>query len=354
MSAISTIKLYYCRFPLKIIYKLSFGNIRNFDTLLIETEDTNGIKGYGEATFLPGYGSEDPKESFHKSVEIGSKILNHDAKNALDVLRSYKEQNPFLITAFVTSIEHFSKQFSFREVKLPIIGLVNVANANIKEEVESLISGGYQIVKVKVGIDSLKDDLEKIGLIDKYADGNLKIRVDANQSLETKSVEEIVKDFSPFNLQLLEQPFKKNNFQKHMELKEKAEFPIMLDESIWGFDDIKLVSEKYLPDFVKLKLQKCGGFSQFKSMINYLKEKKIGVIIGNGVQTDLNCIIEGEAYKQCNLSEAAENIGFLKLYTPITRNEIKVENGHMSFYDEPIEVNSELIDSHTIIKKTIS
>jgi L-alanine-DL-glutamate epimerase-like enolase superfamily enzyme len=127
----------------------------------------------------------------------------------------------------------------------------------------------------------------------------------------------------------------------------------MLDESIWDFADIDLVHEQGISDYIKLKLQKCFGLSHFEDMVNYLKEKEFNIIIGNGVQTDLNCILESEIYDRCSLTEASENIGFEKLGTRVTENLIEVEGGHLRTKIEPIKLDRVTIETNTILSKTV-
>ena len=345
--------MHYCKFPLNIGYKLSYGTINSFDTILIEIENSEGKISYGEATFLEGYSSEKPEASFFNGMKLAQNVLNLDLAKSIETANRFRNDNPFLVSAFISAIEGFSKVYSFDRIKVPIIGLINEEHApEIKKKIESLIAGGYNVIKTKIG-NSLENDLKKLELIDKYADGRLKIRVDANQALENKNIDEIINDFSSFNIQYLEQPFEKENFDKHQELNSRSEFPIMLDESIWDFQDIDKVHEKSIAEYIKLKLQKCGGMVQFEAMINYLKERKINIIIGNGVQTDLNCLLEAQIYNKCNLTEAAENIGFAKLSEPITKNKIMVREGNILVMDKPIELDKRVIEKYVISEKII-
>jgi L-alanine-DL-glutamate epimerase-like enolase superfamily enzyme len=353
MTVVTGVNIYHCKFPLKIDYKLAYGTISTYDTIILEMTDQTGSVSYGEATFLPGYSDEMAYNCFNVSLEIGNKVLNLETNEALAHIRMYKERYPFLSTAFACCIEGFSRKYSNKEISVPIIGLINVeSEESIKETVEELIENNYKVVKTKIGHDSRKSDIKKLGLIEKYADGNLKIRVDANQSMENQNVDNIVKELTGFNLQLLEQPFKKDNLEKHLELSERAPFPIMLDESIWDYDDIDLIVDTSLSKYIKLKLQKCGSLSQFEKMINYARDKGIEVVIGNGVQTDLNCILEAGVYDRCKLTESAENIGFSKLTTPITKNNISIKGGHILIVDEAIEVDNRTIERYaTSLKK---
>ena len=347
MSAISKITIRLCEFPLTVHYMLSYGTVRNFDTILVEVENDNGETNIGEATFLPGYGDEIPDDCFDVSRRFAASILGKDHAEASHIIEEHRNKYPFLTTGFQTTMEGFQRNYSNRRIEVPVIGLINdEADEKIKRDVEELVSNNFEVVKAKVGNLSYEKDLRKIETIDRYADGALKIRVDANQSLEDHDIRDIVRDFSAVNLELLEQPFGKKNIDKHAELNELAPFPVMLDESIWDFADIDRVSERSAGEYIKLKLQKCGSLSQFEAMIRHIRRKGIKPIMGNGVQTDLNCILEGLVFDRCGLVEPAENIGFLKMTESVTGNTIDVRDGHMAFVDEPIEVDMDRVKQY--------
>jgi L-alanine-DL-glutamate epimerase-like enolase superfamily enzyme len=354
MPTLSQIKIFYCKFPLQIRYNLSYGALNFFNTIILEIKDSEGNIGYGEATFLEGYSPEKPDESYDTCLKISENILKLPSADAISKLQEWRKTNPFLTSAIKTAIEGLDKKYSNKEVKIPIIGLINEDDEQvIKTNVEDFISNGYTAVKTKIGADSLDNDLKKIRLIEKYSKGDLKLRVDANQALENIKIEDVVDYFSSFNIQYLEQPFLENNFEKHLELNKAAPFSIMLDESIWDFDDIDKVHKQGISDYIKLKLQKCFGLSHFRDMVDYLKEKGFKIIIGNGVQTDLNCILESEIFDSCSLTKAAENIGFQKLNSQVTKNFIEAEDGHIITKLEPIELNLEIIEANIVLSKTI-
>jgi L-alanine-DL-glutamate epimerase-like enolase superfamily enzyme len=217
MSTLSKIRIFYSKFPLKINYNLSYGIINVFDTIILEIEDIEGNIGYGEATFLEGYSPEVPIESYNKCVNISEQILKLTPEDVIPKIQAFRETHPFLTSALMTAIEGLDKKYSNKEVKIPIIGLINVDDEQeIKNSVENFISNGYTAIKTKIGLDSLQKDLNKIRLIDKYSQGKLKLRIDANQALENENVDEIVNNFSSFELQYLEQPFNEKNFESSM------------------------------------------------------------------------------------------------------------------------------------------
>jgi len=354
ISKIKKVKIFFCRFPLNMHYNLSYGNIDRYDTIFLEIADEKGKKGFGEVTFLQGYSLENSEESIKWALKISKNILNKDIDESLHLIRKYKEERSFLCTAFSTAIEYLTNQYTYKEIKVPIIGLINEQKENnIKFKVQNLMEKGYRVVKLKTKKETFKTDIKRIQLINKYSKGDLKIRLDANQSLDELNIDYIVEKISPLNLQLLEQPFKRKKLEKHRKLNKKLSFPTMLDESIWKIEDIYEAYHQSYCDFIKLKLQKCGSITIFKEMIEKAKELNLKIIIGNGVQTDFNCINEARIFKKCRLSEVAENIGFQKMNMAVTKNDIKTKNGHMIVKDKPFKFNLKNIKPYIKYKRDI-
>ncbi len=58
MAIVERLNLYRLEVPLATPYKLSFGPVTRFDTVLVEAQDDDGRIGLGEATLLTGYTDE--------------------------------------------------------------------------------------------------------------------------------------------------------------------------------------------------------------------------------------------------------------------------------------------------------
>ena len=55
MAIVERLKLYRLEVPLAMPYKLAFGPVTRFDTIVVEAQDGEGRVGLGEATLLTGY-----------------------------------------------------------------------------------------------------------------------------------------------------------------------------------------------------------------------------------------------------------------------------------------------------------
>ena len=70
MTTISEIVLNRLRVPLTVPYKLSFVELRAFDTILVEVHGGDGRVGYGEATLLTGYTQESTTQSWDLACRL--------------------------------------------------------------------------------------------------------------------------------------------------------------------------------------------------------------------------------------------------------------------------------------------
>src|ERR1700689_5329821 len=99
-SCLERIELDLLRVPLKSPYKLVFGNVEAFDSLLVTMTFADGRCGVGEATILTGYTEETLEQCWHAARAIGSKMPGIRTGDVDDQLAPWLKENPFTTTAF--------------------------------------------------------------------------------------------------------------------------------------------------------------------------------------------------------------------------------------------------------------
>ena len=94
----------------------------------------------------------------------------------------------------------------------------------------------------------------------------------------------------------------------------KFPVPIMIDESIYGLEDIKKAKE-IGAKYIKLKLCKFGGLKILEAALDYAKTLGLHVVFGNGVATDIANYYELNFYKKNKnkIFGATESVGFQKI-----------------------------------------
>lgn len=139
------------------------------------------------------------------------------------------------------------------------------------------------VLKVKLGAPN---DLDVIKAIKELDDRRLFL--DANQGwTQVTQAEAAVNIAGRDRVIGLEQPFAKDRWNLHRELKERLGVPIFGDESIQGLADLERAGEAF--DGVNLKLMKCGGLDVAAAMAERARELGLKVMLGSMSESSLGC-----------------------------------------------------------------
>jgi len=309
---------------------------------------------WGEATALPGY-SWETANSIWEVITQRIEKSGHNLNNLKDQVYTLLSKSPFAVSAILTAIEKFYKLIDFSKVKkgeIPLVGIVKGESPNeLAVNVEKALKNGYKVLKVKL-LGNIEEDIERVKTIEKVINSKIKLRLDANQSYDYKAVKLLLEKINLDNIELLEQPFRIEEWDLVKKLVKWSPIPIMLDESIWTREDLKKAFESGIK-IVKVKLMKHGGILNTFDLIISAKELGLEVILGNGVQTDLGCIDEAFVYSISKLNYGGEMNGFLKLVNSFIHCGIEFKNGEIFVDFQGSILNKESLETFEkyIVKK---
>ena len=165
---IEEIKLSRLRIPLAKPYKLAFGDVTHFDTLLVELV-ADGRPGFGEATILNGYTQETVEGSWALAQALTQRLKGLSPEAARRTLETdVRGRAPFTATAFQTALEMAAGHPLLdveKSTGVPLLFGINATDpAGIERELEGALDGGYRTLKIKAGFD-LEADLARVGYI---------------------------------------------------------------------------------------------------------------------------------------------------------------------------------------------
>lgn len=129
---------------------------------------------------------------------------------------------------------------------------------------------------------------------------------------------------TPDDVELIEQPCKAGDWEAAVATKKAAQAPIMLDESIYGIDDIYRAADLNCADYIKLKLMKMPGLDGLIEGLECIQKCGMKPVLGNGVATDLSCWFEA-CIVSAYLSNAGEMNGFLRPIDCLLKEPLKVQ-----------------------------
>lgn len=307
-----TIKIEYFRkvIQLKEPYKLSFTTVESFDSYFVRISDSNNV-GVGEVTALYGY-------SWETGDDINAFIVNElKTCSSIDELEasvsSKTKTNPFGATPILTALELFRREYMIgRNMQAPLIGLLSGStDVTLLCNIKKLIELGFSTLKVKIGRD-VDADVRKLKLIKKLLPSGCKLRLDANQGYTYDEARYLLPYLSSDYVELLEQPFNSDEWELMTQLNAVTTVPLMLDESTWTKDDIDKTIAHQAASLVKLKLFKHCSPKRTVDLARYAQSRGLGVVLGNGVQTELACLYEGSIQSNAGLTLPGEMNGWLK------------------------------------------
>lgn len=314
--------------PLSVPYRLAFGPVERFDTLIVECAARDGRQGLGEATVLTGYTDETIEQAWRTGCEIADRIAGLDAQAAKQLVAPYVASQPFTATAFGTALEMLQGSPILavaREIRVPVLGMLNASGEEaIGRLMEQLLGEGYRTLKVKVGTDAGKD-IEHVRTVQRLLRGRARIRIDANQGFSAEDGVAFVRALDPAGVELFEQPCAAADWEAHLAVVRAAGVPMMLDESIYGMADIERAAELEAARYIKLKLMKLGSLGALVAALERIRALGMTPVLGNGVACDPGCWMEACVAAR-HLDNAGEMNGFLKARAQLFAEPLQVHD----------------------------
>jgi len=354
MKSLESITLHRLELPLKVPYKLAFGPVTHFDTLIVSVTDINGNQGFGEATILTGYTQETISGSWDLIQEIAKNLVTQPDESNQQLLEKYLASDPFTVTALATAIELAQQRNVFSNESfesIPILGVVNAESLeDLEIEIENLITSGFNTLKVKVGFDVDKDSL-KVKNVQKVLKERAKIRLDGNQGYSRSEAISFIRQLNPAGIELFEQPCHADDWDSALAISKIANVPMMLDESIYGLEDIQRAADLNVATYIKVKLMKFGSYKNLSNALSLISNLGMKPVLGNGVAGEIGCWMEALAAKKY-ITNAGEMNGFLKPVSSILKNPLQFKDGCISlepYYLPKLDLN--LINQFQISSK---
>ena len=329
MAIVERLKLYRLEVPLAAPYKLSFGPVTRFDTLLVEVQDDDGRTGLGEATLLTGYTDETVDGAWELMQRLAAGFPGLSPVRCVELLRGVTQAAPFAATGLATAMEMLQASSWLRvkePARVPLLGVVNGSTASeLEVEVEQLLNEGFATLKVKVGFDA-DEDARRVRLIQATVAGRCRLRIDANQGYDRDEACAFAAALDPAGIELFEQPCAAGDWDAAQAVAAVSTVPMMLDESIYGIADIERAAKLGAARFIKLKLMKMGSLEALAAGLRRIRELGMEPVLGNGVACEVGCWMEA-CVARTLITNAGEMNGYLKPVNRLLGNPLPFQDG---------------------------
>jgi L-Ala-D/L-Glu epimerase len=342
---IEDVSLFRLEVPLIKPYRLAFGPVRHFDTIIVRAVG-DGRVGLGEATILTGYTDEDIDGSWRLACSLAEGLPGKSCGAAKAVVGDVFERAPFTATALTTAIEMCEGSalldMSGPNEVLLLAPIEATEPSEIKAEIERHIAAGFRTLKVKVGFDP-EGDSARVAALQRLVRGRAMLRLDANQGYSPEQARRFAASVDPAGIQLFEQPCAADDWDAAELVAKSSPLPLMLDESIYGEADIERAAAMKTVAFVKLKLMKFGSLQRLDGALGRIRELGMQPVLGNGVATEVGCWMEA-CVARWRIRNAGEMNGYLRQRIRLAPDSLPVRNGHIML-DRVPELDMKTVES---------
>jgi L-Ala-D/L-Glu epimerase len=277
-------KLRYWSYNLPFIYPftISKGTKTHQPTLIVELEHM-GFKGYGEAPAITYYNI--PVEKMIADIEAKKMFIEKYALTDPDRYWHYLHhlfpQNNFLVCALdIAAWDIYGKMrgkplykvWNYDFANTPLTDYT-IGIDSIEKMLEKIDKNPWPIYKIKLGTPQDIDIIKAI-----RGKTNAKIRVDANAGWSLDDALQLITVLKEFDIECIEQPLHKDDWEGMKILFEKSAIPLIADEACVTENDV----EKCAGHFhgINIKLTKCGGITPARRMIMNARRLGLKVMIG--------------------------------------------------------------------------
>ncbi len=167
--------------------------------------------------------------------------------------------------------------------QIPITVSIGLDERNtMKEKAVAAAKQGFTVLKLKGGQD-VREDIANLSVVREAvgADGPW-LRLDANAGYVNRGeIYRYLDELKALRLILLEQPYPSQEWEALRALRDRIEFPILLDESMqtgWDFQQLAKSPDGFVAN---LKVQICGGLYKASQLVAACERFQIPVMIGS-------------------------------------------------------------------------
>jgi len=329
MGTIVEIVVRRLHLPLTTPYKVSTRTYHQFDPIVVEIHDRDGRTGWGETVISQGYTNESAEGGWAFCTTMAEQLVGASTEAAKAALVPHLREHSHASSILGTAIEMIEGNPLLdvtSSTEVPLLVPVNAMTLEaIGTEVEGYIAAGFRTLKVKVGF-VVAEDLARVARIQRDLAGRATIRLDANQAYSREDGCRLAAALDPVGIELFEQPCHKDDWDSNAAVAAVSTVPVMLDESIYGIEEIDRAARLPGVGYVKVKLKKFGSLDRLKAALDRIRAVGLQPVLGDGVSTDISCWMEA-CVARSTITNAGEMNGFLKLVKPVLSTPLSFAHG---------------------------
>ena len=321
---------------------------------IIELTDEHGRTGLGEASPLPGLSRESWETAGSQISVVLPELMG------VKIPRDFKQLagllNDRVGTFNLSSSVRFGLEAAFLNLiaaafnrplrkimsdnatnSLPVNGLLIGDLDEIRDRIVTMVKTGYRTLKLKVGRQSLDDDIRLVHEVRKLSGDRIRLRLDANRAWDIEQAREFFNRIGGGGIEYIEEPVK--NLELLLRLISLSDMPVALDESL---NELKPDSLMTLPSVKAIIIKPtCLGLEHSFLWAHKALSGGVTPVISSAFESGLGISILAEL--AAGLDKLEVPVGLDTLYwfeRDLLKKPIRIENGRLFLYDSVIKTDN--------------
>lgn len=264
--------------------------------LLVELKTSEGLSGWGEGVPLPYLTGETLTGCQAVLSELLLPALQGEDPRGLQSLRLKLNRLAVHQPAARCAIDLALIDLVCRLHNLPAWAWLGGSNRPVQtnysigltspedaaEQARALVEQDYACIKLKIGQDP-DLDLDRCRAVRGAIGPEIPLRVDANEGWTYVQARRFLTRADSLDLQLIEQPLIRSDFEGLRRLRGLSSTPICADESLRGVQEARRLAEMEAVDVFNIKLMKCGGLLEARDIVAIARAHGIDLMVGGMV-----------------------------------------------------------------------
>ncbi len=234
--------------------RTSIGESIKRDGLIVIVHSQDGMTGLGEIAPLDGYSRESLSDALSCASMLAENLVGADIPESLEDIslmldRHSQDCGPLpssvrfgfetaladlLSRSFDIPLSDWLAPDSIRTI--PVNALVTNTGPRMIDEINELISSGYNCLKLKVGGRDPIPDATRVALVRETVGPQIQIRLDANRSWNLDQATEFLRQVRSHGIEYVEEPLADPDIASYEKLYDSCGVTIAIDETVQDID----------------------------------------------------------------------------------------------------------------------
>ncbi|MGB6818401.1 MAG: enolase C-terminal domain-like protein, partial [Pseudolabrys sp.] len=154
------------------------------------------------------------------------------------------------------------------------LGLMNDGGA-LSDEAEKLLAGGFQAIKLRLGYQTLTQDIAAIHAVRRRIGDQVKLMVDYNQALSLDEALTRGRALDVENIYWLEEPIRHDDYAGNAKLARELKVPLQIGENFSLSTAMSAALDAQAADYVMPDLERIGGVTGWREAAGIAQSRNV-------------------------------------------------------------------------------